>query len=169
VTNEQGASLALALANQGKLEAGRTETRLKPPDGEGSVKVQDTVKVDGAVNKNTQATVGFDSVTTRPEGGETNTGTYTQTSSLDFRNRPNDLYLFTGGYRNIVGTEGVQDVAALRMDATPFAKLRKLKVRAGFEERYAADGADLACPGGRRPAGEGANLHRSRRADEARR
>lgn len=141
VTKEQGAALELALANRGKLETGRTETRLTPPSGEGSVKVQDIVKVDGALDKNTQATVGFESVTTRPEGGESDAGTYSQTSSVDFRNRPNDLYLFSGGYRNILGTGGVQDVASLRMEATPFARMRQLKLRAGFEERYAADGA----------------------------
>lgn len=141
VTREYGANLAYVSDILGKLEAGRIQSLLVNPTGGQSLTTSDTLKVEKAIDKRTQISANYEATATDADKSKTGEETYAQNSGVSVTTRPLDGYLFTGNYRNTVGTNGVSDAASFKMDATPFRKWKGVRVRAGWDDQFQADGA----------------------------
>ncbi|MCS6775105.1 MAG: hypothetical protein NZ557_01045 [Chthonomonadaceae bacterium] len=140
-TVEQGASVNARLSTTTTLQAGRTETRTTATGDTGNVRVEDRVHVESTLAPQTRIALGYTGTVTRPDGDAAGPQTITQTASMEFHTRPNAQYLLTGGYRNVLGPNGAQDIAGLKVEATPFSRIRDLRLRAALEERYTQEGA----------------------------
>ena len=145
-TRELGGTLGFDLPKSaGKFTAGRNQTEIVTPDGNSVLKTLDSVRLEETLTKGTQATIGYEaqSNTVRAlANGETKTeGSYDQRTLVEFRSRPVDPLLLTGSFRSNFGASGAQDVAGLRLETTPFTKLRDLKLTAAWEDRFQDKGA----------------------------
>ena len=141
VTHEYGASLAFALGSQGKLETGRIQSLLVSPAGAETLTVSDTLKLERALDKRTQIIAGYEAQASDSDKTKPGSETYAQSTSLGVTTRPIEGYLFTGNYRNTLGTAGVSDAANVRMEATPFKKWKDLRLRTNWDDQFQADGA----------------------------
>ncbi len=142
VTTELSDSLTLALPkNGGKLQAGSTETFVTPPDGTGQTTTQDTVQLERTLTRTTQATLGYQSLTTEPSDGTTTGATYDQKTSLGLTNHFNALTSLTGTFQNELNTTGDQDTLGWHLDTSPLARLRALKFSFNWNDTFRTDGA----------------------------
>lgn len=140
-TAEQGASVDARVSATTTLQAGRSETRTTPLNSTGNVRIEDRVRVESTLTPQTRIALGYTGTLSRPEGDTTGPQTTTQTASVEFHTRPNPQYLITGGYRNVLGPNGAQDITGLKIEATPLSTIRDLRLRATLEGRYAQEGA----------------------------
>jgi hypothetical protein len=139
-TREVGTTFALTLPkNGGKVEAGRAITQTVAPDGSAVESTQDSVKVEKTLSKSTVATLSYAATATSPLGQAAG-GTYDQATSVEVRTRPVDQVQLDGTFRNGLGTAGAQDTVGMKMEATPLARLRQLKLTTNWEDRFEADG-----------------------------
>ena len=138
---EIGSAFAYLLPkNQGKIEGGRTQTTVTPAGSEGVVQTQDSVRVEGALGKATQASVGYEATASQPKNATGQGGSYTQKTNVLFTSRPDPRVQVTGAYQNALGTEGGQDTMGLRLESNPVLRLRQLRLIAAIEDRLRADG-----------------------------
>ncbi|HZO87447.1 MAG TPA: hypothetical protein VFB38_03845 [Chthonomonadaceae bacterium] len=141
-TREFSQALDLALPkNGGTLQAARTETAITSPDGKGVLRTQDTLKLERTLVANTQATVSYEALNTAPTGDSKDGGSYEQKTSVGVTSRPSDRISLTGTFQNNLGTSGPQDTLGLRIETTPLARLRDLRIKAGVEDKFQPDGA----------------------------
>ncbi|HLK55805.1 MAG TPA: hypothetical protein VKU00_04550 [Chthonomonadaceae bacterium] len=149
-TQEMGGTLALTLPkNNGKIDASLTQTNISTPDNPGVQKTQDAVTVQRTLAPGTQATVGFEALTTTPTSatGQENKdqSTYTQTTRVEVKSHPIPQIALTGTFRNDLAETGPSDTEGLKLDLTPFANLKKsnlkqLKLSASWQDQYQPEG-----------------------------
>ncbi len=147
-TREAGSVLTLALPTDGgKLEAGRTITTIAAGDGSAQTRTQDSAKIEGTVTRGTQIGVGYESLAgvSAPaksgDAGAERTATYEQKTSVEVKHRPSEQLALTGAFGSSLSSSGAQDTTGLKVEALPFARIRKLKLTAGWEDTFRADGA----------------------------
>jgi hypothetical protein len=145
VTRETGGTVALALAHGGKVSAGSTITEQMPATGDGSQTTHDTVQIVSPSIHNTQATISLDTqttgaITTAGTPGDAQPTTYTQTTTLGIKSAPSKLVTVTGTFQNTLDGSNPLDSGKITVEATPIAKLTKLKLTTSYEDRYQSDG-----------------------------
>jgi hypothetical protein len=140
ITREAGATFALTLPKDGgKVEAGRTVTQTLAADGSAVESTKDSVKVEKTLSKGTVATIGYDATASSPLGQAAG-GARDQTTSVEVRTHPVDQVQLSGTFLNGLGASGAQDTVGIKMEATPLARLRQLKLTTNWEDRFQADG-----------------------------
>ncbi len=153
VTREIGQNLTFTLPKgQSKLEAGRLATTVTAPDGSGVVRTQDSLKLEHTLRKGTQATLSYEALSTqsfqRPSVADapskesaSSPGDYSQKTLLEIKHRPSEQIQLTGTFNTTLGGANAGDSEALRIEASPFTRLRQLKIIASWQDQYKGEGA----------------------------
>lgn len=147
-TEEIGTTAAYGLPkNRDKIEVGRQQVTDIGSSGERTVTTRDEVKLERQVAKGTRVATGFEASTSRVtslanSGANRPVEHYTQRATVGLDSRPDPRLAVNGSFSSAPGdVPGGEDTARLRVEMAPFAGLRQLKVTAGWEDRFRADGA----------------------------
>lgn len=141
VTDEYGQTATYAIPKGGTIQAGRSETIVTPAEGQGVDRVSDTVHVDRALSKTTQATVSYDAQSAVPTGADKTGATYSQKTVFGLNVKPNALVTLNGSFQNGLDNTGGQDALKLKMEMLPVAKMRDLKLTTRWEDQFVQSGA----------------------------
>ena len=139
-TFETVEALSLLLPQKGQINASRAATTVTDAKGDSVTTTTDALKIQRQIIQGTQATVGYEAQTIIPtsqiQGEEKDLGTYTQKTSVEVKSAPAKQLSITGTFRNTVGGVNAGDTDGVRIEATPIASLKQLKVAVGFEDTY---------------------------------
>lgn len=139
-TLESVQSLSLTLPQRGQIDASRAVTNVTDANGDSVATTTDAVKVQRQIVNNTTASVGYEAQTIIPtsaiQGEEKALGTYTQKTSVDVRSSPLKQVNVTGSFRSTLGGVNAGDSESVRVEATPFASMKQLKITTGYEDIY---------------------------------
>ena len=141
VTRSASGSLSYALPD-GKVEAGRDLTQTVAADGAKLLRTTDTAKIESAIAPRTTASVQYESQTAQSVAKDDSSATFAQKSQIGFQTRIWQPLSLSGSFRSATGTSGGQDTASLKMELTPFAAWRALRVTTNWEDRYRDSGAE---------------------------
>lgn len=143
-TLETVQTLSLTLPEKGKIDASRGVTTTTDPTGNSVTTTSDAVKVQRQIVANTQASVGYEAQTIIPtsaiEGEQPSQGTYSQKTSVDLKSSPSKQVTITGSFRSTLGGANAGDTQSLRIEATPIASMKQLKLTTGYEDIYQETG-----------------------------
>ena len=141
VTRDANGSLSYLLPD-GKLEAGRDRTQTVSADGSQLRRTSDTARIESAIAPHTTATLQYESQSIQSITKADASDSYAQKAQIGFRTTFWQPMTLSGSFRNSLGTNGGQDAANWKMELTPFASLRNLRITTNWEDRYRDSGAE---------------------------
>jgi hypothetical protein len=134
-TTQLSNSLALALPKSSdKIQIGHTDTVTAPPGGGGQDTTQNTVQVQDALNKSTQATIGYQDQAVLPTSSASPPATYDQKTSLGITGHSSTPFSFTGTYQDNFSSTGPQDILNWQLQTSPVASARNLKLSLNWND-----------------------------------
>ena len=141
VTRAASGSLSYLLPD-GKLEAGRDLTQTTSADGSNLRRTSDTARIESAIAPHTIATLQYESQSIQSVTKDDSSDSFAQKAQIGFRTTFWQPMTLSGSFRNSIGSNGGQDAANLKMELTPFAAWRDLRVTTNWEDRYHDSGAE---------------------------
>jgi hypothetical protein len=142
VTREANTTLQNTLpGNKGTVTATRNETQTTAPDGTKNTVINDSARIEGKIDKRTEANAGIETRTETTNG--TNPNNVTQTTSVGVKSTPSANVQVSGDFRTQISKGGTTDITGLRLEAKPFRRFKDLRIRAGMENRALPGGVTL--------------------------